>query len=286
MLRQIYSGLIRQSFVRKAVLSTPGVRQLAWQFVAGENLEAGVAALRALNARGMQGSLNYVGTHVHDRVEAVAAADAALAAIERIQADRLDADVSIKPTQLGLDIDEAFCREQLRRVIGRARTCGVFVRIDMEESQYVEVTLRLFEELRDEFGPETVGIVIQSYLRNRSSDLARVLDGRGRVRLCKGGYLEPATVTYRQKADIDRCFGRDLELLRARGVQPAIATHDPVFITRAKQWGRSDFSFEMLYGVRPELQEQLVREGYRVRCYVPYGGQWFAYFLGCVRRML
>lgn len=271
-------------------MTTPGLRQLAWRFVAGEDLDAGAAAVRALNSDGILASLNFVGTHVRDRDEAVAATDAAIEALQRIKAEDLAANLSVKPTQLGLDIDEDFCLLQLRRVVERAHSLGLFVRIDMEEFAYVEPTLRLFETLRMDFGPETVGIVIQSYLRDRASDLERVLDGGSRVRLTKGGYWEP-DVAFRDKADIDRCFDRDIDLLLSRGHRPAIATHDEHFVSRTRELAtryglaHADFEFQMLYGVRADLQEQLAGEGYRVRCYVPYGGQWFPYFVGCVRRL-
>jgi proline dehydrogenase len=289
-LRKLYGFISHQPRLRKAVMTTPGLRQLAWRFVAGEDLDAGVAAVRSLNARGIRASLNFVGTHVHERAEALSAADAAIEALQRIHGEDLAANLSVKPTQLGLDIDEEFCRLQLRRVVERALSLGLFVRVDMEEFVYVEPTLRLFEELRTEFGADTVGIVIQSYLRDRASDLERVLDGGSSVRLTKGGYWEPE-VAYRDKADIDRCFDRDIKLLLSRGRSPAIATHDEHFVNLARELATqaglaaSDFEFQMLYGVRSDLQEQLASEGYKVRCYIPYGGQWFPYFLGCVRRL-
>jgi proline dehydrogenase len=289
-LRRAYGFISHQPRIRKAVMTTPGLRQLAWRFVAGEDLAAGVAVVRALNADGILASLNFVGTHVHDREGTLAATDAAIEALQRINDEQLAANLSVKPTQLGLDIDEDFCLLQLRRVVERAHILGLFVRIDMEEFVYVEPTLRMFETLRMEFGPETVGIVIQSYLRDRASDLERVLDGGSSVRLTKGGYWEP-DVAFRDKADIDRCFDRDIDLLLSRGHRPAIATHDEQFVTRTRELAtryelaRTDFEFQMLYGVRPDLQKQLASEGYRVRCYVPYGGQWFPYFLGCVRRL-
>lgn len=289
-LRRVYGFVSHQPRIRKAVMTTPGLRQLAWRFVAGEDLDAGVEVVRSLNARGILASLNFVGTHVHEREEALSATDAAIEALQRIHDEGLAANLSVKPTQLGLDIDEEFCRRQLHRVVERAHGLGLFVRIDMEEFIYVEPTLGLFEELRTAFGNDTVGIVIQSYLRDRASDLDRVIAGGSSVRLTKGGYWEP-DVAYRDKADIDRCFDRDIELLLSRGRMPAIATHDEYFVSRATDLATqaglasSDFEFQMLYGVRQDLQERLASEGYQVRCYVPYGGQWFPYFLGCVRRL-
>jgi proline dehydrogenase len=291
MIRKLYGSIIGQPAFRKAVMSTPVIRDLAWRFVAGENLDAGIAAIRALNGRGIQGTLNYVGTHVHSRPEAIAAATAAIAALQRIGDERVGSHLSLKLTQIGLDIDDELCRAQLRRVLESARETGVFVRIDMEEHPYVERTLQMFEQARTEYGADTVGIVIQSYLRERSGDLKRVVAGGSRVRLVKGGYWEPPSVAYKTAEDIDRSFKRDIGVLLASGCHAAIATHDARCIALTKDLAtqagldRQTFEFQMLYGVRPDLQERLVREGYTVRCYVPFGGQWHSHFLGCVRRL-
>jgi proline dehydrogenase len=291
MLRRIVLWVGGRRRVRKVALSTPGIRDLAWRFVAGEDLPAGLDAIRALNQQGIKGTLNYVGTHVHDEVEAIAAADAIIEAVRSIHDQRLDSHVSIKLTQLGLDIDEALTRTNVRRVLARAAELDVFIRVDMEESRYVDQTIRLFEEMREAFGADRVGIVLQSYLRDRPNDLTRLLDAGSQIRLVKGGYWEPEAVVYRTREDIDRAFWRDLKLLLERGRHPAIATHDASAIEETRRLAehsgldRASYEFQMLYGVRPDLQADLVREGYAVRCYVPYGGQWFAYFLGCVRRM-
>src|SRR5271155_5788820 len=174
MLRQFCGNLVRQPLLRKLVVTTPLVRDLAWRYIAGENLDAGLAAVRALNARGIKGTLNFVGTHVRNEAEASAAADAAIEALRRIHREKLDSHFSIKLTQIGLDIAPEFCRAQLRRVLDRATELGNFVRIDMEESPYVDVTLALFDSMQREYGSDTVGIVIQSYLRKRSGDLERL----------------------------------------------------------------------------------------------------------------
>ena len=280
-----------QSWVRKVVLSTPVVRDVAWRFVAGEDLDAGLGALRALNARGIKGTLNYVGTHVRSEAEAIAAADAAIASLRRIRAEGVDSHVSLKLTQIGLDVNEELCRTQLRRVLDCTAEVANFVRIDMEESAYTEQTIRLFEEMREAYGAERVGIAVQSYLRRRGDDLERLLAGDSRIRLVKGGYWEPADVVYRRKAEIDRAFLGDLDRLLRRGAHPALATHDTRAIDRARRIAaeagldKGAFEFQMLYGVRPDLQASLVRDGHIVRCYVPYGGQWYAYVLGCVRRL-
>jgi proline dehydrogenase len=280
----------RHPLLRKLVVSTPVVRDLAWRYIAGEHLDAGLNAVRTLNARGIKGTLNFVGTHVRSEPEAIIAADAAIEALGRIYRDGVDSHLSIKPTQIGLDISAEFCRTQLRRVLEVANRYGNFVRIDMEESPYVDATLGLFEEMRAEFGADTVGIVIQSYLRNREHDLDKLIADGARVRLVKGGYWESPAIVYQKKTDIDGAFGRDGVKLLEAGRMPALASHDADFIAAmcrtadAIGLDRGSFEFQMLYGVRPDLQELLVRDGYTVRCYVPYGGQWYAYFLGCVRR--
>lgn len=291
MLRQLIAKIAGQSWVRKAVMSTPGIRDLAWRFVAGENLDAAIAALKSLNARGIKGTLNFIGTHVKIEAEAVAAADAAIEALRRIHAEGLDGNLSVKLTQIGLDIDASLCREQLQRILECAAQLGNFVRIDMEESRYVEPTLQIFEEMLDVHGADTVGIVLQSYLRQRHADLQRVLARDARVRLVKGGYWESPERVYRKKADIDKAFRRDLEVLLPRGRYPAIATHDARFLAQTRHIAGEAgiapqaFEFQLLYGVRADLQNDLVRDGYNVRCYVPYGGNWYAYLLGCLRRI-
>jgi len=291
MMRQLIAKIAGQSWVRKAVMSTPGIRDLAWRFVAGENLDAAIAALMSLNARGIKGTLNFIGTHVKDEAEAVAAADAAIEALRRLHAEGLDGNLSVKLTQIGLDIDKTLCVAQLQRILEIAAKVGNFVRIDMEESRYVEGTLQIFEEMLDIYGADTVGIVLQSYLRQRHSDLQRMLAKGSRIRLVKGGYWEASDIVYRKKSDIDNAFRRDLEVLMPYGRYPAIATHDARFLAQTRQLAGEagvepqEFEFQLLYGVRADLQNDLVRDGYNVRCYVPYGGNWYAYLLGCLRRI-
>ena len=203
----------------------------------------------------------------------------------------MELNISIKLSQLGIDIDEELCRSQLRRVLDCGNDVNGFVRIDMEESLYTERTIALFEEMREAYGSDRVGIVLQSYLRNRPGDMARLLAGGSRIRLVKGGYWEPVEVAYRSKAEIDRAFWRDMWVLLEHGEHPAIATHDPAAIKQARRIAASHgldkaaFEFQMLYGVREDIQDSLVRDGYVVRSYIPYGGDWFAYVLGCIRRV-
>lgn len=291
MLRRLVSLAVRQRWVKRAAVTIPGVRDLAWRFVAGEDLGAALAAVRRLRRQGIGATLNYVGTHARTEPEAVAAAEAALAALRGMAQEGLEANVSVKLTLLGLDVSEELCRGQLRRVLEGARAAGGFVRIDMEESPYVARTLRIFEDARERHGPDTVGIVIQSYLKRRGGDLARVVAAGSRVRLVKGGYWEAAEVAHRRRSDVDAAFLRDLDSLVVRGRHPAVATHDAGAIARACRLAegagidRRGVEFQMLYGVRPELQASLVREGWPVRAYVPYGSRWYEYVLGCVRRL-
>lgn len=290
-LKRIAVFLARQSWLRKLAISTPGVRDLAWRFVAGENLDAAITVVRKLARRRIRVTLNHVGTHVHELPEAVAATEDVILAVRRIRSEGLDANLSVKPTQIGLDIDEGVCRRELRRLLDVAVENDVFVWIDMEESGYVEGTIALFEELRDACGAARVGIVLQSYLRGRGADLEHLVEAGSRIRIVKGGYWEAPDKVYRTRSDIDAAFARDVRVLLERGVSPAIATHDPAAIAavRAIVAERgiepSSFEFQMLYGVRSDLQEELARDGFQVRLYVPYGGDWFVYFLGCVRRI-
>jgi len=273
------------------MMSTPVLRDLAGRFVGGDDLPSGLSAVRRLNATGIKGSLNFHGMHVRDRGEATSAADQAIEALRRIREEGIDSHVSVKLTKIGLDVDTALCRTELRRILDCAAETGGFVRIDMEESRYVDETLRTFEEMHDRFGGETVGLVIQSYLRHRSGDLDHLVDRGARIRLVKGGYREPWDVVFRTKAEIDAAFKRDIERLLTRGTAPAIATHDAEAIawTKALQeqlgLGKDAFEFQMLYGVKPELQERLVADGYALRCYVPYGGDWATHVVGCLRRI-
>lgn len=291
MLRRAASFVARRSWVRKVIMTTPVIREVAWRFVAGEDLDAGLAVVRALNGQGIKATLNFVGTHVRDQRQAIAATDEAIELLRRIRAENVESHVSIKLTQIGLDIDEALCRSHLERILECAAEMRNFVRIDMEELTYAERTIGLFEEMFERYGAETVGIVLQSYVRTRPDDLERVLRRGARIRLVKGGYWERPEDVYRRRDEIDAAFGRDIEQLMRRGSYPAVATHDPDAIDRVRRIQRelglakSAFEFQMLYGVRPDLQAALVREGYTVRCYVPYGGQWYAYVLGCLRRV-
>src|SRR4051794_12193624 len=285
MLRQVFISLSRQAWAYRLILSNPVTRGMAWRFVAGETREAALDAVRALNARGIRATLDHLGENVTSREEAVAAAAEAIAELRAIKAAGVDANVSVKLTQLGLDLGDEFCREQVRRVLDCARELGNFIRIDMEGSPYTQRTLDLFHELRRDYDADTVGIVIQSYLRRSQRDIECLIADGSRVRLVKGAYNESPEIAYPRKADVDRAYRVQMEMLLARAHYPAIATHDEQLIGRAQGFAAAEgiaesrFEFQMLYGVRRDLQERLAREGYNVRCYVPYGTQWYPYFM-------
>ena len=260
-------------------------RRFAARFVAGETIDAGVAALKALNAAGITASLDMLGESVHNADEAHAARDSYLQTLDRIKASRADANVSVKLTQMGLDIDETLCVENVRAIIARAKAHDSFVRIDMEQSDYTERTLQLFKRtFQPEFG-NAVGVVLQSYLRRTEQDVDQMIALRARVRLCKGAYQEPPTVAFPDKRDVDATYVRCMERLMLRGHYPGIATHDARIIDHAKAFARDKgiqparYEFQMLYGVRRDLQLALRREGYNVRVYVPFGTQWYPYLM-------
>ncbi len=268
-------------FVRRNGLA----RRFASRFVAGETVESAVAALRELNPAGLSASLDLLGESVLHADEARHARDTYLETLDRIRAAGANANVSVKLTQMGLDIDEALCVANLRAIISKAKTHGSFVRIDMEQSTYTEKTLRLF---RDTFYPEfggAVGVVLQSYLRRTAKDVEAMVALRARVRLCKGAYKEPEAVAFPAKRDVDANYVECMERLLEHGHYPGIATHDEKIIAHAKRFTKRQginpdrYAFQMLYGVRRDLQQGLRREGYNVRVYVPFGTHWYPYLM-------
>jgi len=285
MLRKTFLYLSEQKTLREFAVKNPLARRFASRFVAGETLDTAVAAVRELNGRGISASLDVLGESVTAVEEARSSAAMVVETQERIAAERLDCNVSVKLSQMGLDLDSGLCVENMRRILERGRDLGMFVRIDMESSAHTQRTLEMFER---EFLPvhgDRVGIVLQSYLRRTSADVDRLIGTRARVRLCKGAYDEPAAVAFPAKADVDRSYADLMERLLERGNYPAVATHDPALIARARQFvaakgiASDRFEFQMLYGVRRDLQEELQRAGYRVRVYVPFGTHWYPYFM-------
>ncbi|MFP5353826.1 MAG: proline dehydrogenase family protein [Gemmatimonadota bacterium] len=285
MLRQTFLWLSHRQGMFRFVRNNRLARRFANRFVAGETIDDAVAAVRALNAKGISATLDLLGESVTSAAEARATADHYVELLDRIAAEKLDANVSCKLTAMGQDISDSLCIENITRVLERARQHGSFVRLDMEGSAYTERTLQLFEEhLYQRFRAE-VGIVLQSYLRRTAADISNAIDIQCRVRLCKGAYKEPATVAFPDKRDVDASYVAGMKRLMSQGNYPGLATHDEAIIGEAKRFAGEEgiaadrYEFQMLYGVRRDLQDQLVREGYRMRVYVPYGTQWYPYLM-------
>ncbi len=285
MFRKTLLYLSGQPKVFRFVRNNRLAKGFASRFVAGETVDAIVPAVRALNERGITVSLDLLGESVHTADEARAGADEYVALLDRIAAEGLDANVSLKLTAMGLDVDEALCLENMGRILKKAKEYGSFVRLDMESSDYTDRTLDLFEEHLHPAYPANVGIVLQSMLRRTQEDVARANRLQARVRICKGAYREPASVAFPDKADVDGSYVRATQTLMSEGNYPGIATHDPNMIDEAKRYAAAEgiatdrYEFQMLFGVRRDLQEQLVQEGYRLRVYVPFGTQWYPYLM-------
>jgi proline dehydrogenase len=284
MLRQGFILLSQSSVARTVVTRAPFTGAAARRFVAGETVDEAIAAARELNDAGMSVTLDYLGESVSDRAEASAAADQYLEIIDRIVADGINGNVSLKLTQMGQDIDEAFLRTNVGRVLDRAAEHDMFVRFDMESSEYVQPTLDFFGRIWDD-GRRNVGVVLQSMLRRTEADTLWANERGARVRLCKGAYAEPESIAFPRKRDVDASFVRCMKLLLEHGHYPGIATHDEAMIEATKQFARdqdidpSRFEFQLLYGVRRDLQRQLVEDGWRVRIYIGFGTAWYPYFM-------
>jgi proline dehydrogenase len=285
MLRSALLYLSDQPRIFRFVRHNRLAKSFANRFVAGETLDTALAAVARLNERGITASLDLLGESVHNEVEARAAGQAYVNMLDRIHERRADANVSVKLTAMGLDISEDLCVMIMQKILQRAREYQTFVRIDMEGSAYTQRTLDLFEQRLYPTYRENVGIVLQSYLYRTFADVERAVAVKARVRLCKGAYKEPETVAYPDKKDVDSNYVRCMELLLQRGNYPGIATHDEAMINATKRFAtenaisRDRFEFQMLYGVRRDLQDRLVREGYRMRVYVPFGTQWYPYLM-------
>ncbi|MCA1560046.1 MAG: proline dehydrogenase family protein [Acidobacteria bacterium] len=271
----------------KRLASRYGMRQpdsFARRFVAGETVEEAIAAAQRLEAAGMMQTLDYLGESVATTAAADAATRAYLGVIEQIVRSGIGRNISLKLTQLGLTIDRATCVDNLRRILDLAANNEFFVRIDMEDSPFTEVTLDIFETMWQQ-GYRNTGVVLQSYLPRSLNDAGRMNRLGARVRLVKGAYKEPRGVAYQGKAEVDAAFVDIARLLLSEGNYPAIATHDPAMIEATRAFatergiGQDRYEFQMLYGVRRDLQTQLTRDGFRMRVYVPFGREWFPYFM-------
>lgn len=258
-------------------------RRVARRFVAGESLDDAVEAAREVNRRLQLASLDLLGENVSDEAGARRAAQGYLAVFDRIAQERLDANVSLKLTQLGLDLSEELCVELLEKIVAHATSQGNFVRIDMEGSAYTQRTVEITKRVRAKYAG--VGTVVQAYLYRTQDDVQDLLATGCRLRLCKGAYQEPPEVAFPKKSDVDANYVKLMKMLLPSGIYHGIATHDPAMIEATKDFAREQnikrdqFEFQMLYGIRADLQEKLVRDGFRVRVYIPYGVDWFPYFM-------
>jgi proline dehydrogenase len=287
MLRSVLLYLSEQKRLQDFILKRKLARRVAHRFVAGVTLDEAVAVVRNLNAQGMDVTLDHLGESVEREYQAVQATDDYIEILERIhKQENGAATISIKPTQIGLAIDPDLCRRNLRRLAEAAHARGNFVRIDMESSDFTELTLAVFYELFEEY--KNLGVVIQSYLRRSEADVRKLAAMAAPVRLCKGAYKEPEELAFQKKSEVNDSFVRLLEILMSSRAPLAVATHDGLMIEAAKQLMRdmpdrqAPVEFQMLYGIRRDLQARLVEEGYRMRIYVPYGNEWYPYFM---RRM-
>ncbi len=279
--------LLASSRPLKQLASRYGMRRpgsFARRFIAGETVEEAIEAARVIQASGMLLTLDYLGESVATMAEADAATRSYLGVIERIVGSGIEHNISLKLTQLGLTVDRATCVDNLRRILDAGQTHGFFVRIDMENSPYTEVTLDIFETIWQQ-GYRNTGTVLQSYLPRSLDDARRLNELGSRVRLVKGAYKEPRGVAYQKKEQVDAAFVDIMKVLLADGTYPAIATHDPAMVdatrafAKARGIGSDRFEFQMLYGIRRDLQSQLTAAGHRVRVYVPFGREWFPYFM-------
>ena len=287
-MRAFFLWVSRSKLLRRLIMRIGFARRAALRFVAGETIDDAIAAIRTLNANGILATVDHLGENVATEADARRAAQSYVAVLDRIGKEGVKSHASLKLTQLGLDIGDEFCRENVACVVRKAKEVGTFIRIDMESSDYTNRTLAVFRSLRREF--DNVGIVIQSYLYRSKDDIAALCQEGASVRLCKGAYNEPPDKAFPKKADVDANYvALTRKLLsdeaRARGAYGAIATHDPKMIDAAKAYAaehnvpRKQFEFQMLYGIRRDLQQQLAKEGYTMRVYVPYGAEWYPYFM-------
>jgi proline dehydrogenase len=280
-LRGLLLGLSRSRRLRDASLRHPVLRRAARRFIAGERLDEALEAVARLNRQGLSTTLDLLGEDVTTPAQAEASGDAYVRIVDALRAHPAN-NLSLKLTQLGLEVDAALCRRVLRRILDRA--APMFVRIDMESSAHTDATLGLFEALWAE-GRRNVGVVIQAYLYRSPTDVERLIALGARVRLVKGAYDEPPSVAYPHKRDVDAAFARLADRLLRDGTYPAIATHDERLIdhvcrtAEAAGIAQDRFEFQMLYGIRRDLHAALRRQGYRVRVYVPFGEEWYPYFM-------
>jgi proline dehydrogenase len=283
MFRTVLLELAKSSRLRRWITTHGTTRRLARRFVPGEDLTPALEAARSCNHAGMTASLDHLGENVGSREDAERARSSYTEVLDRVAAEEIDANVSLKLTHLGLDVGEEFCAGQLRIVTRRASELKNFVRVDMEGSAYTDRTLQIVKQARAE--TDAVGAVIQAYLYRSEQDIRDLLSIGCRIRLVKGAYKEPPQIAFPAKKQVDANFIKLMKILLPSCVYHGIATHDPNMIEATIRFAadhdvtKEKFEFQMLYGIRTDLQSRLVRQGYRVRVYIPFGKDWFPYFM-------
>jgi proline dehydrogenase len=290
MLRSLFLYLARAVWAKDLIMRIGLARRTAHRFVAGDTLEEAISATRQLNSHGLEVTLDHLGESVTDEAGARQATQDYLKLLDAIAESGIRATASLKLTQLGLDIREDLCVSNVKSILEKAKATGNHVTIDMESSDYTDITLEVYRKLRDEEGFDNVGIVIQAYLYRSEADMQALAAEGAFVRLCKGAYKEPPEHAFPDKADVDANF---IHLVAqflnpeacARGAYLGIATHDEKMIDASIAYIKEhtvpyeNFEFQMLYGIRGKLQQQLRDDGFKVRVYVPYGTQWYPYFM-------
>jgi proline dehydrogenase len=277
--------LSKQEGLKDLATSFRPFKKMTTRFVAGETIEETIAAIRQLNAIGCTASFDHLNESVTSRAETEEEVREYKRILKAIDDAGIRSNVSIKLTQFGLEIDPELAYRNAREVVAEAARRGNFVRVDMEGSNVTQVTIDIFKRLRAEFDLNTVGIVVQAYLYRTETDVKDLLQIPSRIRLCKGAYNEPPEVAFPDKKDVDANYIKLMKILLASGVYHGIATHDPEMINATIRFakeqgiGKDKFEFQMLYGVRRDLQEKLARDGYNMRVYVPYGKHWYPYFM-------
>jgi len=260
-------------------------KKLTTRFVAGETIDEAVEFIREINADGCSATFDHLNESVGSAAEADSEVSEYLNILGQIDKTHINSNVSIKLTQFGLGLDPELAYKNARRIVEEANRRGNFVRVDMEDSNATQATIDIFKRLRSEFGLNDVGIVLQSYLRRTHTDAQELVKLPARIRICKGAYSEPPEVAFPDKKDVDENYVRVMQLLLASGTYHGIATHDPKMIEATVNFvaregiGKDKFEFQMLYGIRRDLQRQLARDGYNMRVYVPYGKHWYPYFM-------
>lgn len=286
MLRAFFIWLSESRSMRAVAERSSVGRRMSSRFVPGTTIEQVMAAARSMNDQGLTVSIDYLGENVSNAEEAGASAAVYHRLLGEITSRGLKANVSLKLTHMGLDVDQKLAYENVDALVAHAARCHNFVRVDMEGSPYTQRTLDLVRTLHRLPGNEdSIGAVIQAYLRRSQADIQQLLAERIRVRLCKGAYKEPPEIAFQNKPEVDANFVKLMKMLLKSGVYHGVATHDPRMIQATKDFARMEkippeaYEFQMLYGIRRDLQQQLVREGYRMRVYIPFGTEWFPYFM-------